>query len=57
MKAMDFAKGMGIGLAVGAAAGMAAMGPGKKKSSKTMTGRAVKAISEVMDSIADSMGL
>ncbi len=55
----DFTKGVGIGVVIGAAVGAAAAMPMgmKKKGCKTIAGRAMKAIGEVMAGVADSMGL
>ena len=57
MKTGSFLKGMGLGLAVGAAAGMCAAAPTRKKGSKTIAGRAMKALGRAIDSAADDMGL
>lgn len=51
----DFIKGLGIGMAVGAAVGMMAM-PKKRSMSGTMN-RALKAAEDVVDVIADVLGL
>ncbi len=57
MNAGDFAKGMGIGVAIGTAVGVAATAPMKKKGCKTVAGRAMKAVGEVMASVAENMGM
>lgn len=54
MGQMQFAKGMGIGLVVGATAGMV-MKP-KKKSGKKLVSDAVKAVGDITETICDTMG-
>ena len=51
----NFIKGMGTGLVVGACIGMTCA-PDKKKGKK-MLGKAMRAVSEVMDDVASVMGL
>lgn len=54
MSRMQFAKGMGIGLVVGATAGMC-MKP-KKRSGKKLVTDAVKAVGDITETICDTMG-
>ena len=53
MTNMTFIKGMGIGIATGVALGMA-MAP-KKRSSKNIAGKAIKAFGEVVDTITNTI--
>ena len=55
MSKSEFIKGMGIGLAVGAAAG-AIMVP-KKKPGKNIMEKTIKAMGDFIDNVADSMGI
>jgi gas vesicle protein len=52
---MNFLKGMGAGLVVGACVGMA-MAPDKKKSKSTVS-KAVKAVETIISDVADVMGM
>lgn len=54
MNQMQFAKGMGVGLVVGATAGMV-IKP-KKKSGKKVISDAVKAVGDITETICDTMG-
>ncbi len=56
MNNMNFLKGMGIGLMIGAAA-TAGMTIKPKKKHCNMIGKALKSMGEVIDGIADSMGM
>ena len=57
MNGMNFAKGMGIGLIVGSAIGMAAANPQNKKAMKKSTlGRALRNIGEVIENVGETMG-
>ena len=53
MNRMTFAKGIGLGLVVGSAIGMAVM-PRRKKSAM---GKALKAMGHLVDDVAGSLGL
>lgn len=53
MNNMNFVKGMGVGLMVGGAIGMAVATP--KKTGKKIMGRALKTIGEVMEDVTDAM--
>lgn len=53
MNNMSFVKGMGIGLMVGSMVGMAVM-PHKKKFN---IGKALKSMGDVVDNVADAIGL
>ena len=55
MKAMNFIKGMGAGLVVGAAVGMLAVP--KKHKCKTGVARAIQSACEVLDGVCLTMGL
>ncbi len=56
MNTTQFLRGMGVGVAVGAAISMAVT-PRAKSMRKSPAGKAIKAVSEVMDNITDAMGL
>ena len=53
-QAMNIVKGVGIGMALGAAAGM--MLKPQKKSGKRMVSDAMKSIGDMAESISDYMG-
>jgi gas vesicle protein len=53
MNNMNFVKGMGVGLMVGSAIGMAVAAP--KKNGKKIVGRALKTIGEVVEDVTDAM--
>lgn len=53
MNKHNFVKGMGIGMALGAAAGMALSTPQKK--TKNVVGKALKAAGELADNISDAV--
>ena len=53
-QAMNLVKGVGIGMALGAAAGM--MLKPQKKSGKRMVSDAMKSIGDMAESISDFMG-
>ena len=53
MNKMSFVKGMGIGVVVGAAAGMLAM----PKKQKLTIGRALRSVGDVVDSITGAIGM
>ena len=54
MNKMDFAKGMGIGLAVGAAAGMMMMP--RQRSGKQMLAKSARAMGDLIDGIGTALG-
>lgn len=57
MNNTNLLRGMGMGIAVGAALGMA-MTPKRKMSlKKSPAGKAIRAVTDVMEEIADTMGL
>lgn len=56
MNNTKFLRGVGIGVAVGAALSMA-VAPKAHFAKRTTAGKAIKAVTEVMDNIADAMGL
>ena len=56
MCAAQFAKGMGIGLGVGMAVGAAAMMQPQKKRANGIVADAVRTVSDVTDTIRDTMG-
>ena len=55
MQNTQFIKGIGVGAAVGATLAVA-MRP-KRKSMKSVAGKAIKAVGEVVDSFSDVMGM
>lgn len=53
----EFMRGMGLGMAAGAALGMA-LAPKKKKTNlKKAAGRAIKSVGEVVENITDAMDM
>lgn len=56
MNNMNFLKGMGLGLVIGAAAA-AGMTIKPKKKHCSMIGKALKSVGEVIDGVADSLGM
>ncbi|MGM9537369.1 MAG: hypothetical protein ACI3VN_03455 [Candidatus Onthomonas sp.] len=56
MNTTQFLRGMGIGVAVGAALSMA-VAPQGRFHKKSAAGKAIRAASQVAEHIADSMGL
>jgi hypothetical protein len=50
----NFVKGVGVGLMVGSAIGMAVATP--KKNGKKMVGKALRSVGEVIESLNDAMG-
>jgi gas vesicle protein len=54
MSRMDFVKGMTIGAVAGATIGMAVMP--RRKTVKSMTGKALKAVGEIVENISDAVG-
>ena len=56
MSNMKFLRGMGLGVAVGAAIGVACAPKGKSFKRST-AGKAIKAITDVVENISDAMGL
>jgi gas vesicle protein len=55
MNNTKFLRGMGVGVAVGAAIGMACMPKSGMK--RSPAGKAFKAVTDVMENIADAIGL
>ena len=55
MSSMDFLKGLGVGMAAGAAIGMV-LAPGKPKKN-SLAGRMLKTAGEVVEGISEAMGL
>ena len=53
MNKMSFIKGMGIGVVVGAAAGMIAM----PKKQKLTIGKALRSVGDMVDSVAGAIGM
>ncbi|MCC8063465.1 MAG: hypothetical protein LUG45_06870 [Clostridiales bacterium] len=57
MTKANFLRGMGLGVAVGAAIGIA-MTPKRQRLLKhTHTGKTIRAVADVMDNLTDAMGL
>lgn len=54
MSNMDLIKGITIGAVAGATIGMAVVP--RRRSAKSVTGRALKAAGEIMENITDAMG-
>lgn len=57
MSSTNFLRGMGMGLAVGAAMGVMMTPKRKHMMKKTAAGKAIRAVTDVMDELTDSMGL
>jgi hypothetical protein len=58
MNSGNFAKGVGIGLVVGSAIGMAVSMPQQKASAKkTVVGRALRTVGDIVESIGDTIGI
>ena len=55
MRNMDFIKGLGVGVIAGATIGMAVVP--KKKTSKSVAGKALRAAGDIVENITDAMGL
>lgn len=55
MTKTNFLRGVGMGIAVGAAVG--AMMPTHRKRKRSSAARAIKAVTDVMDNLSDAMGL
>lgn len=53
MMKMDFMTGVGVGMAAGAMVGM--MMVPKKKTMKSITGKALKAAGEIVENLTDAM--
>lgn len=56
MNRMDFIKGLGVGMAAGAAIG-AAMMPAKSRKKKTIAGRVLRTAGEIAENLTDVMGI
>ncbi|MCD7917399.1 MAG: hypothetical protein LUF84_02915 [Clostridiales bacterium] len=57
MTKTNFLRGMGLGVAVGAAIGIAMTPKRQRLLKNTHTGKAIRAVADVMDNITDAMGL
>lgn len=57
MNSMNFAKGVGVGLVVGSAIGMAVSGPNKNNKKKNMVSRALKTMGDIVENISDSISM
>ena len=57
MKQIPFARGVGLGISVGAALGMAMHGKRKHVLAKSKVGKTIKAVSDVMEDLTDAIGL
>ncbi len=57
MNGMNFAKGMGVGLVMGSAIGMAVSAPAKKNQKKNMVSKALKTMGDIVENIGDSIGM
>ncbi len=57
MNGINFAKGMGIGLIMGSAIGMAVSAPAKKHQKKNMVSKALKTMGDIVDNIGGSIGM
>lgn len=58
MNSMNFAKGMGVGLVVGSAIGLAVAAPASKKPAKrNVIGRALRTMGDIVENIGDSIGM
>ena len=55
MKQIPFARGVGLGISVGVALGMAMHG--KRKHVLSKVGKTIKAVSDVMEDLTDAIGL
>ncbi|MEF9971410.1 MAG: hypothetical protein RSD32_05105 [Oscillospiraceae bacterium] len=56
MNNMNFAKGMGLGMVIGSAIGMAVHTPKKTKKSG-MASKALKAMGDIVENIGDAMSM
>ena len=54
MSNMAFIKGLGIGMAAGMA--VAFMATPKKKGGKSMAGKAIKALGDIVENVSDALG-
>lgn len=59
MNTMNFAKGVGVGLIVGSAVGVAVSQPKKKVlvSKKSVVARALRTVGDVVENIGDSLSM
>ena len=58
MNTMNFVKGVGVGLVVGSAVGMAVASPQKKNGNKqNVVGKALKTMGDIVENIGDSIGM
>jgi hypothetical protein len=60
MNTTSFARGIGLGIVVGSCIGMAVIHPPKKldvKKGRSVVGKALKTVGNIVDNISDSMGM
>jgi len=57
LSSMDFLKGVGVGMAAGAAVGMTVMSAAKSKGRRSTAGRALKAAGEIVENISCALGI
>lgn len=57
MNSTNFLRGMGMGIAVGAAMGIAMTPKRKHIMKKSAAGKAIRAVTDVMEELTDTMGL
>ena len=58
MNNANFAKGMGVGLMVGSALGLACSSAASKKPSKhSMVGKALKTMGDLVENVSDAIGM
>lgn len=57
MNTMNFAKGVGVGIVVGSAIGMAVASPQKKNGKKHVVSKALRTMSDIVENIGESMGM
>ena len=57
MKQIPFARGVGLGISVGVALGMAMHGKRKRVLAKSKVGKTIKAVSDVIEDLTDAIGL
>lgn len=57
MCSVNFIKGMGIGLIVGSAIGMAACAPSKCNKKKSVVGKALKTMGDLFENISDTFSM
>ncbi len=57
MNTMNFAKGMGVGLVVGSAIGMAVSSQGKTSRKKNVVSKALKTMGDIVENIGDAISM